>query len=206
MITPLQLWTKRQHHANWLRNGSGQRFEAIGADLHGACFLGANLRDACFLGANLRAACFLGANLSKANLRAACLRDADLSSADLRYADLSCADLSCADLRGANLSEACLSGTNLSEACLSGTNLCGVIGNMKEIKSAQFDRWQIVWSADILAIGCQQHPIKMWRNADPRWIAAMDDSATDWWSCYAELVLRIIDSSPATGMVLEVKP
>jgi uncharacterized protein YjbI with pentapeptide repeats len=194
MITPLQL----QHHADWLRDGSGQRFEAIGADLHGACFLGANLRDACFEGANLR----------DANFRAACLRYAHLRSAHLRYADFSCADLSRADLRDADLRDVDLSDADLSEANLSGTdlrgtNLSGAMGNMKEIKSAQFDRWQIVWSADILAIGCQQHPIKMWRNADPRWIAAMDDSATNWWARYGNLVMQLIDLSPATGMVLE---
>jgi hypothetical protein len=56
----------------------------------------------------------------------------------------------------------------------------------------------------VLAIGCQQHAITKWRNADPRWIAAMDGRATDWWSRYGELVLQLIDASPATGVVLEV--
>jgi hypothetical protein len=77
---------------------------------------------------------------------------------------------------------------------------------MPEIKSAQFDQWAVTWSADVLAIGCQQHAIKKWRNADLRWIAAMDSGASDWWSRYGALVLQLIDASPATGVVLEVQP
>ena len=103
----------------------------------------------------------------------------EASSANLRYADLCYANLRYADLRGA-------------------------IGNMREIKSAQFDQWTVAWSSDVLAIGCQQHAITKWRNADPRWIAAMDSSVTDWWSRYGELILQLIDVSPATGVVLEV--
>ena len=118
----------------------------------------------------------------------------EASSANLRYADLCYANLRYADLRGANLR-----GANLRYADLS-----SAIGNMREIKSAQFDQWTVAWSSDVLAIGCQQHAITKWRNADPRWIAAMDSSATDWWSRYGELILQLIDVSPATGVVLEV--
>jgi hypothetical protein len=105
-----------------------------------------------------------------------------------------------ANLSGANLSDANLRGANLS-----GANLRWAIGNMREIKSAQFDQWPVTWSSDDLAIGCQQHAIEKWRNADPRWIAAMDRGATDWWSRYGALVLQLIDASPATGVVLEVE-
>ena len=167
MITSEQL----QQHADWLRDGSGKRFEAAAANLSYA-------------------------NLSDANFRAA-----NLSYADLRYANLSGANF-----RAANLSDANLSDANLSYANLSGANLRGAIGNMREIKSAQFDQWAATWSADVLAIGCQQHAIEKWRNADPRWIAAMDPGASDWWSRYGALVLQLIDASPATGVVLEVQP
>ena len=96
------------------------------------------------------------------------------------------------------------SSADLRGADLGGADLSGAIGNMREIKSAQFDQWTVAWSSDVLAIGCQQHAITKWRNADPRWIAAMDSSATDWWSRYGELILQLIDVSPATGVVLEV--
>lgn len=124
----------------------------------------------------------VGTDLRGANLRGRNLRGADLSGTDLRGADLRGADLSGADLSGAHLS--------------------GAIGNMREIKSAQFDQWAVTWSADVLAIDCQQHAIERWRNADPRWIAAMNSGATNWWSRYGALVLQLIDTSPATGKVL----
>jgi uncharacterized protein YjbI with pentapeptide repeats len=187
MITPEQL----QQHAAWLRDGSGKRIEAVNADLSWANLSRADLRDA-----NLR-----GANLSDANLSGADLRDADLSGADLRWANLSGANLSGADLRWANLS-----GANLSGANLSGADLRWAIGNMREIKSAQFDQWTVAWSSDVLAIGCQQHAIEKWRTADPRWIAAMDSQASNWWSRCGALVLQLIDASPATGVVLEAQP
>jgi hypothetical protein len=132
------------------------------------------------------------------------LRNANLRNANLSYADLRRANLRGASLRGADLSSASLYGANFSCADLCGANLSNVIGNMREIKSAQFDRWAVAWSADVLAIGCQQHAIEKWRNADPRWIAAMDLDATDWWSRYGALVLQLIDASPATGKLLEV--
>ena len=125
---------------------------------------------------------------------------ADLSGSNLTGSDLTGADLSGADLRWADLS-----GANLRWANLIGANLRGSVGNMREIKSAQFDSWSITWSADVLAIGCQQHAIEKWRNADPRWIAAMDPNASNWWSRYGALVLQLIDASPATGVVLEVE-
>jgi uncharacterized protein YjbI with pentapeptide repeats len=139
----------------------------------------------------------------EANLSGANLSRANLSRANLNRADLSWANLSGANLSGANLSRANLSGANLSRADLSGANLSRAVGNMREIKSAQFDQWTVTWSADVLAIGCQQHAIKKWRNADPRWIAAMDPDATDWWSRYGTIVLQLVDASPATGVVLE---
>jgi uncharacterized protein YjbI with pentapeptide repeats len=162
VITPEQL----QLHADWLRNGTGKRIEAVGANLSGARLAYANLS-----GARLDGASLIGARLD-----------------------------------GASLSGASLIGASLSGASLIGASLIGAIGNMREIKSAQFDQWAVTWSADVLAIGCEQHAIEKWRNADPRWIAAMDSSAGDWWSRYGALVLQLIDASPATGVVLEVQP
>jgi uncharacterized protein YjbI with pentapeptide repeats len=110
--------------------------------------------------------------------------------ADLRNADLRSADLRSADLRGSDIR---------------GVNLRGAIGNMEQIKSAQFSKWEVVWTADVLAIGCQQHSIERWRSADSRWIAVMDNNATEWWERYRDLVFALIDTSPATGVVLEVE-
>jgi len=143
--------------------------------------------------ANLR-----GANLRGANLRGANLHGADLCEADLHGADLCEADLHWANLRGANLHRANLRGANLREA-----NLHGAAGNMYEVKSAQFDTWPITWTMShdgvtMLQIGCQRHSLDLWRKSDQRWIAAMDAKAADWWAKYRDIVLALVDASPAT--------
>ena len=93
----------------------------------------------------------------EANLRGANLSGADLYGANLSEANLSEANLSNADLINADLSEA-----NLSNADLINADLCWCIGNMHEIKSAQFDTFEVTWSKDSLAIGYQQHLVKEW--------------------------------------------
>jgi len=139
-----------------------------------------------------------------ANLQGADFLCSDLQGADFRGSDLGDANLWGCNLRGANLQGANFWGANLWDANLRGANLRAAIGNMREIRSAQFDTWAVTWSADVLAIGCQQHAIGKWRTADPRWIAAMDSQASDWWARYGALALQLIDASPATGVVLEV--
>jgi uncharacterized protein YjbI with pentapeptide repeats len=127
-----------------------------------------------------------------ANLRGADLNGANLSGANLRWADLRWADLNGADLNGANLSGANLSGADLRWAT----------GNMQEIKSAAFDTWSVAWvqSPDgitQLQIGCKRHDLEKWRAADPQWIAAMSSGATGWWAKYSQIVLSLVDASPA---------
>ena len=165
-------------HKLWLEGAGG----GIKADLTGADLRGADLR-----GANLAVA-----RLTEANLGGADLRGADLAVARLTEANLGGADLSEADLRRANLS-----GANLSKA-----DLRWVTGNMREVKSAHFDRWPITWtcSADgvtTLQIGCQKHALDLWIKSDPRWIAALDDYATEWWAKYRDVVLALVAASPA---------
>lgn len=132
------------------------------------------------------------ANLLGANLLGADLCGADLSHANLRRARLSGADLCGANLRGANLSGADLNWVNVN----------GVRGNMREIKSAQFDRWPVTWTQSqqgitTLQIGCQSHDLEIWRNAEPTWIASMDPRATQWWGKYGHVILQLVDASPA---------
>ena len=125
-----------------------------------------------------------------------------LRSENLSDANLWGADLSDANLRGANLRDANLSDANLSDANLWGADLWGACGNMREVKSAQFDKWPLTWTTApdgtvTLQIGCQNHDLALWENSDPRWIAAMDGGATGWWAGYREVVLAIVKSSPA---------
>jgi hypothetical protein len=107
------------------------------------------------------------------------------------------ANLHGADLYGANLCGANLRGANLCEANLHGAN-----GNMKEIKSAMFDTWQINWiqspeQITHLQIGCQRHGLEKWHNADPEWINIMAPNATEWWNKYGAIILALVDASPA---------
>ena len=165
----------------------------------------ANLSNADLRGANLRAADLSEANLSGANLRYADLSEANLSGADLSYADLRAADLSGANLRytnlrGANLRAADLSGANLRGADLSGANLRGAdlrwcIGNMREIKSTQFDTYDVTWTKDALAIGYQQHLIKEWWQFDDATITKMDGDMMLWWKKWKLVLQQIVEMS-----------
>lgn len=127
-----------------------------------------------------------GANLSGYDLIDANMRGTNMIDADMRGAYLIDADLSDADLRGADLSDADI--------------LC--VGNMREIKTLQFEKWAIGYTHDTLQIGCQRHSIDKWRkwntDAGRKWIAQMDKEATSWSDKYLDLVLSIIDASPAT--------
>ena len=166
-----------------------------GANLGSANLSGTNLR-----GADLRYADLSGTNLSEANLRCAnlrCanLRGANLGSANLSYADLRDANLGSANLSYANLSYADLRGADLSYANLSGANLRWCIGNMHEIKSAQFDTYDVTWTKDTLAIGCQQHPIKDWWQFDDTTITNMDSDALLWWKKWKLVLQQIIEMS-----------
>jgi hypothetical protein len=173
------------------------------ADLYGADLSRADLSRA-----NL-----YGANLGRADLCGASLYGADLSRADLCGANLSRANLSRADLCGADLSRANLYGANLGGANLYGANLCGADllcqGNMREIRTMQFDAWAIGYTADTLRIGCQHHPIEKWRkwstDAGRAWIAKMDSAALAWADRNLALVLAMIDANPATPTGHEAK-
>ena len=158
--------------------------------LRNADLCNANLCYADLNGANLSGANLSGANLRYANLRHADLINADLCNANLRHADLINADLSGADLCNANLCYADLNGANLCYA-----NLRWCIGNMCEIKSAQFDTYEVTWTKDTLAIGCQQHLMKEWWQFDDATIAKMDRDALLWWKKWKLVLQQIVEMS-----------
>ena len=134
--------------------------------------------------------------------------EADAERMDWSYADMAGAimtrvNLAGADMAGADMAGAIMTRVNLTDAKMAGVNMCGTIGNMREIKSAQFDKWPITWTTApdgevTLQIGCQQHSLPLWEKSDPRWIEAMDDCAAEWWAKYRDVVLALVKSSPAT--------
>ena len=92
------------------------------------------------------------------------------------------ADLRESNLRGADLSEANLRCANLREADLSGANLRRMAsGNNREIRTMQTDGWGIVYTSDMMAIGCRQHSLSEWWSFNDEQIADMDKGALDFW-------------------------
>jgi hypothetical protein len=171
---------------------SGERLDWRGADLNKVWLDGASLVDA-----SLEGACLNCASLNRVSLGGA-----RMNRVSLIGALLDSASLDGASLVGASLNYASLDRASLDRASLDGVSLIGATGNMREIKSAQFDTWPITWTTApdgvvTLQIGCQKHPLNLWIKSDPRWIAAMGDDATEWWTRYRDPVLALVQASPA---------
>ena len=169
-------------HKKYLVNDGGKR-----ADLRGT-----DLREA-----DLHKADLSCANLCDANLCGADLSNADLRGADLLGANLNGADLCDADLSGATLEFVDLSDANLRNANLSGATLRDTIGNMKQIKSLQIEKYTIVYTSDIIQIGCKNYTIEKWKNFNDDTISEMDAGALEWWKKWKETIFKIIEMSPA---------
>ena len=187
-----------EKHALWLSDKEGGECanlidaNLIDANLSGAYLRGADLSDASLRGANLIDAYLRGANLSDASLRGANLIDASLRGANLIDANL----------RGANLS-----GANLIDANLSGAYLRGANGNLHEIKNLSLEMYPITYTAEILQIGCERHPIADWFDFDDRRILEMDGKqALKFWQKFKELIRQTIELSPAVPTNYEEKP
>ena len=162
----------------------------------------ANLQHAYLQVADLRGANLQYADLQHAYLQVADLQRANLYGANLQYANLQYANLYGANLRGANLQYADLQGANLQGANLQGAKLLA-FGNMRELRTMQFGKWQVGYTHDTLQIGCQCHSIEKWARWDTeagrKWIAQMDDKALEWADRNLNLVLSIIAANPACG-------
>ena len=159
-----------RNHKLWLKDeDGGERANLIDADLRGANLRGSNLIDASLRGADLS-----GANLIDANLRGASLRGASLSGADLRGADLSGADLSGADLRRM------------------------ASGNNREIRTMQTGEWIIVYTDDMMSIGCRQYSLSEWWSFNDEQIADMDKGALDFWRKWRPILRQIMGLTSAT--------
>ena len=107
------------------------------------------------------------------------------------------ADLRDANLTGANLTGADLTSAYLTSADLWDANLMDAHGNMREIKSIQCDMWQVVYTAEVMQIGCQRHSITDWWAFDDARIERMHSAALEWWRRWKPLLMAIIAASPA---------
>ena len=143
----------------------------------------------------------------RANLRGADLRGADLEGANLEGANLRGANLRGADLEGANLRGADLRGANLRGADLRGANLWGCAGERNHIRSLFVsDTYAITYTAEVLQIGCQRHPIADWWEFDDHKILAMDGKkALTFWREMKDFIRMTIEKFPATPTGAEQK-
>lgn len=102
-----------------------------------------------------------------------------------------------ADLSGVDLSGVDLTGADLRETNLTGANLWDIIGNGREIKSMQIERYSVVYTSDILQIGCERHTVEEWRDFTDQEIDKMDSETLDWWKKWKEWIFNTIEMSPA---------
>lgn len=138
-----------------------------------------------------------GAHLRGADLRDTNITGADLTDANLTVANLTCADLTDANLTGANLTCADLRRANLTGANITGADLTGAVGNGKNIKLLQIEKYIVIYTSDVIQIGCRRYSIEEWRNFDNDTISDMDTGALDWWNKWKEMLFKIIEMSPA---------
>jgi hypothetical protein len=96
--------------------------------------------------------------------------------------------LSGANLNGANLRGADLRGADLLGANLLGVNLICATGNNNEIKTIQLGTWLVVFTKDIMSIGCQQHKIEDWFLFKDYDIDRMHEKALDWWGKHKQII------------------
>lgn len=85
----------------------------------------------------------------------------------------------------------------LRGANLSGANLWSCSGNMREIKNIAIDTWVVVYTNDIMQIGCRKFPIETWRNFSDDQIDKLDSKALEWWKRNKEIIFMVIEQSPA---------
>jgi hypothetical protein len=73
------------------------------------------------------------------------------------------------------------------------------------VKCIQLDQYPITYTADILQIGCDRHPIAVWAEFDNERIAEMDGKdALKFWGKYKDWIFETIALCPAKPTKPEV--
>ena len=123
-----------------------------------------------------------GADMSYADMRHAVMRDADMSGANMRRADMRRAVMRDADMRGAVMSGADMRGADMRRAVGQGS---------EQMVCLQVNPWRIVMTPDVMAIGCEQHPVVEWWQFDDRRINQMDAGALRWWRRWKPILQQV---------------
>ena len=126
----------------------------------------------------------------------------DESGTSLERANFGWACLDNVHFKNISLKGSYFGGTNLSRTTFKGVNLtrCDFLdctGNNKHIKTIQAGKYIVNYTAEIIQIGCENHPIEDWFSFSDEKIARMDDGALDWWKDWKPILKQILEVSPA---------
>ncbi|MCI4435426.1 MAG: pentapeptide repeat-containing protein [Ignisphaera sp.] len=138
----------------------------------------------------------------RANFSEADLSGEDLSNVNLYWANFSMANLIGTNFSGSNLSRVNFIRANLSEANFTGAKLSGAdfsmaIGEAKYIKSLQCKKYKVIYTFDMIFIGCKSHSIVEWKNFTEEEIDKMDEGAFEWWKMWKPIIMQTIEAYPA---------
>jgi hypothetical protein len=138
--------------------------------------------------ANMRGANMVRANMERANMERANMVRANMERAYMRGANMERANMRGANMRGANMERAYMRGANITN-----TKLWDTIGNGKEIKTIQTEKYTINLTKDIIQIGCENHTIDEWFKFTDQEISAMDFGALEWWNKWKGVISSHIE-------------
>lgn len=208
-------------HAKWLRSVGGKQADLRWLNLRNVDLKDVNLRDsdlrdsdlsyADLSGSDLSGALVCDSDLHHANLTASGLFGTNLRCTNLQWANLQNASLCDSNLRGTNLRGANLRNADLAEADLRNVDLAGAdttgadlnscVGDSKYIKSLfVFEEYVIVYTADRLQIGCENHSIEEWTTFDDDTIRKMDgEKGLVFWNKNKNYILSTVEQFPATA-------
>jgi len=140
-----------------------------------------------FTKANLSYVNAVEADFEGCDFQRATLHNANLYKSQLNYADLMNADLSEANLTKAGLYNTNFRGANLAGVNLEGADIRDCTGDGIVIKNVPSNRFRIVYTNKVMAIGCQQHSIEEWFDFTLNQIHAFGGNhAVHWWKKNAE--------------------
>ena len=114
----------------------------------------------------------LGISFNNAKLNYAKLNDAELNNAELNNAELNDAELNNAELNNAELN--------------------GAIGNMKEVRSFQIEKYKITFTSAMLFIGCKGYSHQEWAAFSDKDISRMATGAVEFWTKWKSFIFRAI--------------
>lgn len=155
--------------------------DLINKDFSNESFIGSTLINKMVMNVNFENADFKGSDLS-----GSVFRNCNFTGANLSYT---------------NLTGCVFTGSKLDNAYLTGARLENTVGNMKEIKSAQFDRYMITWirepnGENMVQFNCQFRNGEKWKKTT-RLINKLDKEGYEWFVRNRDMMIELVENFPA---------